>query len=220
MRIPVAACAIALLVPACTTSDAPATCSDDEHCPIGCSCVEDDSGSSSGVCRTEEGADCPDITCLGPADCPDGMYCTAGLDLVTLCERACTDATPGDGSEGTSCRFDTDCSSNECDNDFEESLCVCGGSSGDDLIPGCDTTTPAGGPGTVPPNGACDQNSDCASASCRDPAENPAEGCTCRHGDEGCPVIDVTPGTVEFMGACDDDGDCSQGFPCVDCVCI
>jgi hypothetical protein len=72
-----------------------------------------------------------------------------------------------------------------------------------------------------PGNGPCDDDSDCQSFSCRNPAENPSEGCTCRHPDGGqCPVIDVTPGSVEFQGACDDNGDCSQGFPCIDCICI
>jgi hypothetical protein len=44
---------------------------------------------------------------------------------------------------------------------------------------------------------------------------------TSGRGDVGpCPVVDVTPGSVEFQGACDDNGDCSQGFPCIDCICI
>ncbi|TFH26889.1 MAG: hypothetical protein E4H00_10065 [Myxococcales bacterium] len=72
-----------------------------------------------------------------------------------------------------------------------------------------------------PGNGPCDDDSDCQSFSCRNPAENPEEGCTCRHPNTGeCPVVDVTPGSVEFQGACDDNGDCSQGFPCIDCICI
>jgi hypothetical protein len=41
------------------------------------------------------------------------------------------------------------------------------------------------GGGNVPGNGMCDDDSDCLSDSCRDPATNPSEGCTCRHVDGG-----------------------------------
>jgi|GEM_PF-2439948 len=71
-----------------------------------------------------------------------------------------------------------------------------------------------------PGNGPCDDDSDCQSFSCRDPAENPGEGCTCRHPNGGdCPQVNGG-GSVGFGGACDDNSDCAGGLPCIDCECI
>jgi hypothetical protein len=41
------------------------------------------------------------------------------------------------------------------------------------------------GGGTIEGNGPCDDDGDCLSGSCRDPEQNPSEGCTCRHPDGG-----------------------------------
>lgn len=143
MRIFVVPSMVVLLAAACSPNDEPAACSNDNGCPIGCDCVLDETAEAMGVCRTEGGSDCPSITCLGPGDCPDGMYCPSDtLDLVTDCRRACTDKTPGDGSEGASCQVDADCSSNNCDNEFEASACACQGSTG-----GTGGTGGAGGTG-------------------------------------------------------------------------
>lgn len=45
----------------------------------------------------------------------------------------------------------------------------------------CEPYDPPEGPGTVPPGGPCDDDSDCQAYSCRDPIDNPSEGCTCRN---------------------------------------
>lgn len=45
--------------------------------------------------------------------------------------------------------------------------------------------TAVNGFGSVPMNGPCDDDSDCESGSCRDPEQNPSEGCTCRRPDGG-----------------------------------
>ena len=52
-------------------------------------------------------------------------------------------------------------------------------------IPGCSATSPPDGPGSVAPGGPCDEDADCQANSCRDPANNPSEGCTCRNLDGG-----------------------------------
>jgi hypothetical protein len=70
-----------------------------------------------------------------------------------------------------------------------------------------------------PPGAPCDDASDCQANSCRDPAENMNEGCTCRNLDGPiCPPVNGN-GSLPFGADCDDDGDCA-GFPCIDCVCI
>ena len=85
----------------------------------------------------------------------------------------------------------------------------------------CAPYDPPGGPNSGPPGAPCDEDSDCQANSCRDPVENPAEGCTCRNLDgPSCSPVNVSPGSVGFGGACDDNADCEGGLPCIDCECI
>ena len=49
----------------------------------------------------------------------------------------------------------------------------------------CNPCDPPEGPNSGPPGAPCDEDSDCQANSCRDPIDNPSEGCTCRNLDSG-----------------------------------
>jgi hypothetical protein len=68
----------------------------------------------------------------------------------------------------------------------------------------CNEPDPVEGPGSVPRNGPCDEDSDCQSDSCRDPRTNPSEGCTCGgSGGEDCSqCIGVSAGPDGAASSC------------------
>jgi len=62
----------------------------------------------------------------------------------------------------------------------------------------CNEPDPVEGPGSVPRDGPCDQDSDCQSDSCRDPTNpDPSERCTCGGGGSSCPE---PPGCNQCIG--------------------
>jgi len=72
--------------------------------------------------------DCGDDTCATDADClADNEYCDDGDGI---CAEKCPQA-DGDRTDGSPCQFDTDCDSENCDNDTSTALCSCvGGGTG------------------------------------------------------------------------------------------
>jgi hypothetical protein len=80
---------------------------------------------------------------------------------------------------------------------------VSSGDSGNGMLE-CNEPDPVEGPGSVPRNGPCDEDSDCQSDSCRDPITNPSEGCTCGgSGGEDCSqCIGVSAGPDGAASSC------------------
>jgi hypothetical protein len=80
---------------------------------------------------------------------------------------------------------------------------VSSGDSGNGMLE-CNEPDPVEGPGSVPRNGPCDEDSDCQSNSCRDPIANPSEGCTCGgSGGEDCSqCIGVSAGPDGAASSC------------------
>lgn len=83
----------------------------------------------------------------------------------------------------------------------------------------CSPYDPPEGPNSGPPGAPCDEDGDCQANSCRDPMDNPSEGCTCRNLDSGgdcneCigvnagpdndpnPATQCEPGTDAFACTC------------------
>ena len=152
---------------------------------------------------------CQGANLLGGDSCEFDLNCDADLGLtcdndrvaVSTCEcvLACPSVGAAEGSvqAGGSCSQSVDCAADlACDNEqVGISSCTCVTTQPADRIPGCEEPDPAGGPGSVPPSGPCDQDSDCQAESCRDPATNEDEGCTCRNLDGGGGDCDTCVGT-------------------------
>jgi len=79
-----------------------------------------------------------------------------------------------------------------------QTFTVSSGDSGNGML-GCNEPDPVEGPGSVPRNGPCDEDSDCQSDSCRDPITNPSEGCTC--GGSNCPEPQDCPQCIGVNAA-------------------
>jgi hypothetical protein len=63
----------------------------------------------------------------------------------------------------------------------------------------CSPYDPPEGPNSGPPGAPCDEDGDCQANSCRDPMDNPSEGCTCRNlhsGGDCSECIGVNAGPV------------------------
>lgn len=84
----------------------------------------------------------------------------------------------------------------------------------------CAQYDPPDGPGSVPPGGLCDDDSDCQSSSCRDPIENPEEGCTCRNLNStdcsSCIGVNAAPPGAPSNTAVE----CAEGVDPFSCDCV
>jgi hypothetical protein len=93
-----------------------------------------------------------------------------------------------------------------------------GGGSGNGSM--CAQYDPPGGPGSVPPSGPCDDDGDCQSDSCRDPIENPSEGCTCRNLNStdcsSCIGVNAAPPGAPSNTAVE----CAEGVDPFSCDCL